>query len=71
MSLSNVIGLRRGNKKTIPCRTCLNAKKGQILSARCRAYPNDKGKPDEVYFDNAPCPRYKAGEDLLPYEIEI
>lgn len=69
MSLSNMIGLRRGDEKLIPCRTCTNAEKEHILRAKCHAYP--EGKPDDVYFDNAPCPRYKRGEDLLKYEIEI
>lgn len=71
MSLSNMNGLRHGDEQKIPCRKCANAQKGKILNARCLAYPNEKGKPDEVYFDNKPCPKFKSGEDLLPYEIKI
>lgn len=64
-------GIRRGNELIIPCRFCAYAQKEKILNAWCMAYPTGKGKPDMVYFDNKPCPKFKAGEDLLPYELQI
>ncbi|WP_414150315.1 hypothetical protein ACIZ62_12895 [Acetobacterium carbinolicum] len=68
MSLSNMIGLRRSNAEKIHCRTCKHAEKSHICRGRCEIFEH---KPDDVYFDNAPCPKYEKGEDLLKYEIEI
>lgn len=64
-------GMRRCNEEKMQCRTCAHAEKEHIGKARCEAYPDGAGKPDDVYFDNAPCPKYKQGEDLLPFEIQI
>ncbi len=69
MSLSSMRGLRTPDVKKIACRYCSNARKGGIAQGRCTVYPD--GKPDGVIFYNKPCPKYKKGEDLLPYEIEI
>ena len=70
-SSSNMIGMRHGNERIIPCRIDAYAQKGKILNAWCMAYPTGKGKPDMVYFDNKPCPKFKAWEDLLQYELQI
>ncbi|MEO1815327.1 MAG: hypothetical protein ABGU93_07060 [Acetobacterium sp.] len=68
MSLSNMIGLRKANEEKMHCRTCRHAQKGHIGWGRCEVYED---KPDDVYFDNAQCPKYEEGEDLLKYEIVI
>mgnify|MGYP007128600336 CR=1 FL=1 len=62
-------GMRTCDVEKMQCRTCVYAEKEHIGKAECEAYP--EGKPDDVYFDNASCPKYKKGEDLLPYEIQI
>lgn len=64
-------GMTIPNAEKIACRTCRFAEKEHICLARCVKYPDEPGKPDDVCFDNAPCPEYEEGEDLLPYEIEI
>jgi hypothetical protein len=45
------------------------AEKEHIGRGKCEKYPG--GKPDKVYFENAPCPAFREGEDLLPHEIVI
>jgi hypothetical protein len=62
-------GLRTPAAEKIACRNCTNAEKGGVCKSICKAFP--EGKPSEVLFDNAPCPKHEKGEDLLEYEIEI
>ena len=64
-------GMRTGDVEKMQCRHCKYAEKEHIGRGKCEQYPDGKGKPFEVYFDNAPCPKFEEGEDLLPYEIEI
>lgn len=71
MSLSNMIGMRRCDEEQMQCRYCQFAEKEHIGRSYCISYPKDIRKPDDVYFDNAPCPKFKEGEDLLLYEIQI
>lgn len=62
-------GMRTCNEKKVHCRFCAFAEREHICRGECEKYPD--GKPDEVYFENSDCPKFKRGEDLLPYEIEI
>ncbi len=64
-------GMRTCDELKMCCRTCIFAEKEHIGWGVCKKYPEGIRKPREVYFDNAPCPKYEEGEDLLPYEIEI
>lgn len=64
-------GMRMPNAEKIACRFCRHEEKGKIGMLRCSAFPSDAGKPKAVLFDNASCPKFEKGEDLLPYEIEI
>ncbi len=63
--------MRRCDEEKMKCRFCAHAEKQHIGAGRCEEYPDEKGKPRDVYFDNAPCPKFKEGEDLLPYENTI
>ena len=71
MSLSNMTGLRRCNEEKVPCRFCKHAEKEHIGRGYCAMYPESIRKPRDVYFDNASCPKFERGEDLLPFEIPI
>lgn len=62
-------GMRTSDEEKIACRFCKHAEREHIGRCTCRKYP--EWKPDNVMFDNAPCPKFERGEDLLPYEIEI
>ena len=64
-------GMRMPDVNKIACRFCGHAEKEHIARAHCKEYPEGVWKPKEVCFDNAPCPKFKEGEDLLPYEIQI
>lgn len=64
-------GMRTCNEELMQCRTCAYAEKEHIGRGYCSQYPDPKGKPRDVYIENASCPKYKEGEDLLPYEIQI
>ena len=64
-------GMQTCNAKKIACRFCKHAEKEHIGCWCCECYPDGHGKPDSVCFDNAPCPKFETGEDLLPYEIQI
>lgn len=66
-----MIGIQRCNEEKMACRFCEHAEKEHIGRGSCDVYPEPKGKPNDVYFDNAPCPKFERGEDLLPYEIVI
>lgn len=48
------------NLETIPCRFCRFAPKGRYALAACDKFDD---KPDEVYFDSAPCPLFEEGHD--------
>lgn len=67
----SMIGMRIPDVETIACRTCKFAEKEHIIRAWCQKYPDGTYKPKEVCFENASCPKYEKGEDLLPYEIQI
>ncbi len=67
--LRPMAGMRTCNEKKMACRYCSYAEQGHIGRGECKEYPD--GKPDDVYFDSADCPKFSEGEDLLPYEIEI
>jgi hypothetical protein len=73
MSLSNIKGLRTADPEKVQCRYCENAIKGGICKGTCKVFDDieNNRKPDEVYFDNAPCPKFIKGEDLIKYEVEI
>lgn len=73
MSLSSMKGIRTADPEQIACRNCKNAIRGAICKGTCKKYNeiNNNRKPEDVYFDNAPCPKYEKGEDLLKYEIQI
>lgn len=62
-------GIRTCNEKKMHCRFCAFAEREHIGRGECTEYPD--GKPGDVYFDNSKCPKFKQGEDLLPFEIEI
>lgn len=62
-------GMRTCDEKKMACRHCDHAERGHIGRGECEEYPD--GKPDDVYFDSAKCPKFKKGEDILPYEIDI
>lgn len=64
-------GMQRCDEEKMQCRFCRFAEKEHIGRGYCVCYPEPKRKPDDVYFDNAPCPKFERGEDLLPYEIRI
>lgn len=64
-------GMRRCNEEKMACRFCAYAEKEHIGRCYCAKYPDGIYKPNDVYFENAPCPKFKQGEDLLPYEIQI
>lgn len=66
-----MIGMRRCNEKKMACRFCAHAEKEHIGRCYCTEYPDGIYKRNDVYFENAPCPKFKQGEDLLPYEIQI
>lgn len=68
-NLRPMAGMRTCNEEEIHCRFCQSAERERIGRGTCKEYPD--GKPDDVYFDNANCPKFKRGEDLLPYEIVI
>lgn len=61
-------GMRICDVTKMACRNCKFATKEHIGGSGCAQYQD---KPDDVYFDNAPCPKFGQGEDLLPYEIQI
>ena len=64
------LGIQRCDPEKVACRTCKNALNGGIAKAICRVYDGSNGvKPDDVYFENAPCKAYIEGEDLLDYEF--
>jgi len=67
--LRPMTGMRSCDEKKMQCRFCAFAEREHIGRGKCEKYPD--GKPDDVYFQNADCQRFKRGEDLLPYEIEI
>jgi hypothetical protein len=73
MSLSNLIGLRTTDEEKIVCRNCEYAIKGGIGKATCKKFDGKKNnyKSENVCFNNAPCPEYKKGENLIKYEVEI
>lgn len=71
MDRNEPIGFIIPDVEKIACRYCVIAEKEHIARYYCSEYPEPEGKPSEVMFDNAPCPKFKKGEDLLPYEIEI
>jgi hypothetical protein len=65
------IGWKRANARELPCRTCKNAFPGGIAKATCEVF-NDiytNAKPENVYFENEPCPKYEQGEDLISKEL--
>lgn len=64
-------GIRICNEEKMQCRYCKHAEKEHIGRGYCKMYPEGTYKPDDVYFDNALCPKFEKGEDLLPYEIQI
>lgn len=64
-------GMRTCDTEKMVCRYCKHAEKEHIGRGYCEEYPEPKGKPRDVYIDNAPCPKFEQGEDLLPYEIQI
>ncbi|MCH1984173.1 hypothetical protein MCG98_16525 [Ruminococcus sp. OA3] len=64
-------GMKMPDAKTVKCRTCKSAEKEHICRAWCVKYPKGVYKPHDVCFENADCPEYERGEDLLPYEIEV
>ena len=68
MDKNEPLGFRMPDGNKIACRTCQNAIKSGICKVACKVYDI---KPKAVCFDNAPCPKYEKGEDLLPYEIQI
>ena len=64
-------GIRKCDEAKMKCCFCRFAEKEHIGRGHCEKYPEAVRKPRDVYFDNAPCPKFEQGEDLLPYEIEI
>lgn len=66
-----MIGMRSCNEEKMACRFCTHAEKEHIGRGYCSEYPKGIYKPRDVYIENAPCPNFKRGEDLLPYEIQI
>ncbi len=64
-------GMHIPNVEKIACRRCKHAEKEHLARAYCEEFPEGIWKPNEVVFKNAPCPKFKQGKDLLPYEIEI
>ena len=69
MDKDEVLRIVTCDEEKMACRYCRFAEKEHIGRGYCSQYP--KRKPHDIYFDNAPCPKFKRGEDLLPYEIEI
>lgn len=66
-----MIGMQTCNEEKMACRFCIFAEREHIGRCYCVAYPDGVYKPHDVYFQNASCPKFKQGEDLLPYEIQI
>lgn len=69
MSLSDrnpMTGIRSCDPVTIPCRYCDRAKNGHYTSAECEVFED---KPDNVYFENAPCPHYSEAWDRWHEEL--
>jgi hypothetical protein len=70
---NDYIGWKRPDVRALPCRTCKNAYPGGIAKATCKVY-NDvdtNSKPQNVYYENEPCPNYEEGEDLISEELLI
>ena len=61
-------GIKTSDENKIACRFCRFATKGYLDDGGCKKYDI---KPHDVYFENAPCPEFEEGEDLLPYQIQI
>jgi len=66
-----MIGMQSCNEEKMQCRFCKHAEKEHIGRGYCEEYPEEIRKPRDVYYDNAPCPKFEKGEDLLKYEIQI
>lgn len=66
-----IVGMKKCDEKNMVCRYCTHAEKEHIGRCYCTEYPDGVYKPNKVMFNNAKCPRFERGEDLLPYEIEI
>lgn len=65
MDKNEVLRMQGHDELKIACRFCVYCYKGHIGNSSCMKYDRI---PNEVYFDNAPCPKFEKGEDLLPYE---
>lgn len=61
--------MNRCDEEKMQCRYCKFAQKEHIGWSHCVQYPVDK--PDDVYFENAPCPKFEQGIDLLPFELTM
>ena len=48
--------VRTCDENTIPCKDCFWGKLGGALKYSCAEF---KQKPDEVYFESQPCPKFR------------